>query len=93
MKSALASGFAAAKVFEFVVPPNVAHFSRQPPLLPLQRRSGMQLVVRTGLAQNRWRSSRSASGLPEAALAWSARLAGGVQMFDKKCLYGNTDKR
>ena len=40
MKSALASGFAAAKVSEFVVPPNAAHFSRQPPLLPLQRRSG-----------------------------------------------------
>jgi len=53
MKSALASGFAAAKVSEFVVPPNAAHFSRQPPLLPLQRRSGMQLAVRAGLVQNR----------------------------------------
>jgi hypothetical protein len=53
MKSALASGFAAAKVSEFVVPPNAAHFSRQPPHLPLQRRSGMRLAVRAGLVQNR----------------------------------------
>ncbi|MFN4029889.1 MAG: hypothetical protein ACK4LR_07745 [Acidovorax temperans] len=93
MKSALARGFAVAKVSEFVAPPNAAHFSRQPPLLPLQRRSGMRLAVRAGLVQNRWRSSRFTSGLPRAALAWSAKLAGGVQMFNKKCLQGNTDKR
>ncbi len=86
MKSALASGFAAAKVSEFVVPRNTAHFSRQPPLLPLQRRSGMRLSARrpgskqiTQFTLHQW----FAKGYPGVV---SEDWRGGVQMFDKKCL-------